>query len=157
MSQWFQLPSLILFLQLLKRRIAAIRRHNLSSRAHNAIELLGIDGMSSEESEGEIGSKSRRFRVKLLPWRHRIASEWLHCLDRLPMITTLSAKQPSGRRMRRDRQMGSTISHERKAPIALPEWLYDPEWLQRVTTEDVSESAELMQLLREAQALCPSR
>ncbi|KIM24779.1 hypothetical protein M408DRAFT_317077 [Serendipita vermifera MAFF 305830] len=54
--------------QLLGRRLALAKHHDLPDRSITLLENLDIDGMSSEESDGEIGTK-RVFKIKSLPWR----------------------------------------------------------------------------------------
>lgn len=109
--------------------MAKIKHHNLSSFALDTLAALGYEGMSSDDSEGEIGKRDRRFHIKILPWRNEELTRWLHMLDSMHNNTTRSAKLPVGRPVVCTRTPSTKISFRRTAPRGLPRSFYDPLWI----------------------------
>ncbi|PVF91139.1 hypothetical protein CPB86DRAFT_854736 [Serendipita vermifera] len=103
-------------------------RHQFPTAATSILEELGVEGMSSEESEGEIGSKNRRYFVKVLPWRSEALTTWLHQIDRLP-----APRRGKGTRQytRRTRILNRPlpVSKNRTIPTGLPRAFYREEWI----------------------------
>jgi hypothetical protein len=91
--------------------------------------------MSSEESDGEIGTAQRIFHVKALPWRHPNLTKWLHSLDAFP-------RNPSGiigmrsysKRTRQRTADQKLLSSVRQPPRGLAQALFDPSWLASRST-----------------------
>jgi hypothetical protein len=94
---------------------------------HN-IHTLGVDGMSSEDSEGEVGGQNRQFNVKSLPWRNVELTKWLHALDLMSSETLQNGKSVPGRKWHRDRCIGGMPS-VRAPPKGLPRDFYDTKWI----------------------------
>jgi hypothetical protein len=114
------------------------------TRGLKVLSLLGTDGMSSEESDGEIGGSKRKYSIKLLPWRATAITEWLHRIDCLPHVQRdcLSCSP----RPRRCRVLSGLESRLRGPPSNIPISFYQKEWLNlqspmvlkdlRITIED---------------------
>lgn len=115
--------------KLWKRRLDRIKTHNLSAFAMEMITTLGIDGMSSDDSEGEIGSKHRLLRRKNLPWRSPGLTKWLHHIDLLPKDSATSARWQAGRPQRLIRLDDPRISVRCRIPVGLPSSFYDRNWI----------------------------
>jgi hypothetical protein len=92
------------------------------------IEHLEIDGMSSEDSEGEVGTH-RTFKIKKLPWRSQELTTFLHRVDELP---TKNAQNGILRRrtVHRFRLIKDIESVSRSPVERLCENLYNGEWLK---------------------------
>jgi hypothetical protein len=117
-------------LKLFKHRSIVVERAGFPIDAKDAIQALGIDGMSSEDSEGEVGRSDRKFFIKQLPWRHLELTRWLHQLDTLPPPSA----QPLGTRSYitriRTRQKGNSFSLTRRPPKGLSQAYFDLDWLK---------------------------
>ncbi|CAG8710739.1 13464_t:CDS:2, partial [Acaulospora colombiana] len=115
--------------QLLKARETAASRYELSPAALETLRLLGVDGMSSEESEGEVGKSDRQYRIKILPWRSTTLTKWLHTLDQLPSNQIPTSKP----RPRRTRIPTELMSENRTPPMCLPTPFFDQNWLNSIS------------------------
>lgn len=92
------------------------------------LELLGTDGMSSEE-ECEIFQNSRAsvaYKVKVCIWRAADVNEYLWMVDAAKKTIKNKKRGPEPRKRIRD----GTPS-ESEAPKGLPLCLYDPEWIKK--------------------------
>lgn len=92
----------------------------------NALDRLGKDGMSSEESEADEFLEARAYLVKPVPWRRNIDQE-LKTIDKTSQALK-NIKRRRGRipeRRLRDRGMHDS---ERQAPKGL--WIsdYEEQW-----------------------------
>lgn len=90
--------------------------------------MLGDRGMSSDESEGEIGTR-RPYHVKVLRWRSSILTAWLHAIDK-HSLTNSAGHTLSRRGICRDRFLSFKYSN-RPPPTGLPAAFYDPDWLAK--------------------------
>ncbi|KAG8830692.1 hypothetical protein FRC17_004412 [Serendipita sp. 399] len=116
--------------QLLDRRLALAEHHGYPDGAIKLIKDLGLQGMSSEESEGEVGG-SRTYEIKRLPWRADVLSEWLHHIDRLSAVN-LHQCVLYRRSYARNRRLSLMSSESRLPVVGLPHNLYDPTWLKHL-------------------------
>ena len=104
------------------------RHHSLPNDAEQMLSLLGKEAMSSEESVGDIGDRTRAFRIKRLPWRNQALTKWLHELDVAPL------KNPAGnllghRIYRRTRDTSGDLISARTPPCHIPSVVVDRNWL----------------------------
>lgn len=106
-----------------------MEHHNVPKPAVDLVEALDMEGISSEESEGEIG-EDRTYKVKALPWRNPQLTAWLHRIDRLPIKNRLGAVM-SKRTTYRRRQDSDLVSEERPPVPSLHRNMYEPNWLQK--------------------------
>jgi hypothetical protein len=82
--------------------------------------------MSSEQSEGEIGSQDRRYYIKAIPWRSPELTQWLHHLDSLPK----NPKSNNARQYKtRNRLESPFVSQSRIPPNGLPISFFCQAWL----------------------------
>lgn len=115
--------------QLYSRRLELCDHHGLPDEGRATLELLGVDGMSSEESLGQPGGNQRRYHIRPLIWRRPELTRWLHNLDRLP-TTNAVGHVLAHRVYRRTREPGgSTSSIKRRIPSSLPKNFFSPDWL----------------------------
>lgn len=98
------------------------------------LDVLGADGMSSDESTTE--NLETVYRVKRLPWRREMASN-LEKLDRVRILDKTLFNSQGHRPARRIRGDNNPVS-DRKPKQGLPKALYNREWLD-VQTEDYRE------------------
>jgi len=90
------------------------------------VETLGIDGMSSEESEGDDDTEIT-FHVKTLPWRRNITEE-LQIIDNMRLLEK-GIFAPQGSKPVK-RLQGTSVVSTREAAMGLPRTLYDESWLR---------------------------
>ncbi|OBZ69818.1 hypothetical protein A0H81_10346 [Grifola frondosa] len=94
----------------------------------SVLELLGEDGMSSEES-GIEDIVNTVYRVKIMVWRRDIDRE-LQIIDRQRMIGTQAFSAQGSKPVPRIRSKTNPISD--RAPVrGLPRAFYDDEWFQQ--------------------------
>lgn len=99
------------------------------------VRELGIDGMSSEDSEGEIGTE-RVFQIKKLPWRDQEVTSWLRRLDGMPHKNNRN-EVLKGILYRRKR-VPSDLETIRRGPVnRLPQNLYRRDWLKAQSTRSL--------------------
>ncbi|KAL1937229.1 hypothetical protein VTO73DRAFT_14456 [Trametes versicolor] len=122
-----------------RRLTAALSYGDLQPHAE-MIKLLGVDGMSSDESAVE--NDITRYEVLIKKWRHPDLTSWLRTFDAVY------------RKMNRDvagaavhwRQVTTRSDGTRKAVPCLPRNAYSPDWLQSqhpMEKEDLAISEEL--------------
>lgn len=115
-------------MQLLRRRVALIRHHGFPDDAAKALQHLDMEGMSSEDSEGELGTR-RTFRIKKLPWRSDELTLWLQRIDKLSLKNNHA--EVLARRVEHRRRVASDkTSAKRSPPYGLPVNFYNPSWLE---------------------------
>jgi hypothetical protein len=107
-----------------------LKFHKFPLETIRMIEDLGPAGMSSEESEGEIGTLDRKYKVKRLEWRSRELTTFLHQVDELP---TSNSENEIRRQLApsRERVQKDIDSVGRPAIPELNQNLYDADWLRR--------------------------
>ena len=108
------------------RRLALLQHHQVPDCLLENIRKLQVDGMSSEESDGEVGTQ-RTFKIKVLPWRSAELTRWLHRVDSMP--TKNAHGQILVRRSNtRKRELSDISSKQRGAPQGLPQVFYNSSW-----------------------------
>jgi hypothetical protein len=115
-------------LQLLERRLALLKHHGFPEESVEMVESLGTDGMSSEESDGEVGG-SRTFKIKRVPWRGQGLTNWLHRIDGLP-VRNVDNSVLMQRNNSRNRLISDLRSTRRKPVRSLPINWYKRGWLE---------------------------
>jgi hypothetical protein len=121
-----QTVSLTQLAKLYISRKRRINSNNLSTVALETLEILGVEGMSSADSEGEMES-DQPYYVKLHPWRAPALTAWLHEIDTLPISSNNSYSSRVYKK--RPRVLGQQISEVRDPPKGLPVSFYNQEWL----------------------------
>lgn len=94
------------------------------------VERLGVDGMSSDESDNEPGK--RQYKILLCRWRADIVTTWLRVLDAAHLYdrikgdpNALWGAQP------RIRVISAETSSSKKFVPGLPVNAYNSHWLRR--------------------------
>ncbi|CAG8657170.1 3287_t:CDS:2 [Acaulospora colombiana] len=111
--------------RLWKARLRTVSEYRVPEDASKALNILGPKGMSSDESEGEPGTRDRQYWTKTPEWRSPELTSWLRSLDALPssifQVQTLNLP-----RTRLPTESQST----RRPPPNLPESFFRREWLE---------------------------
>ncbi|PVF91945.1 hypothetical protein CPB86DRAFT_845663 [Serendipita vermifera] len=125
--------------QLLGRRVALLKHHKFPEDCIDVVqEDLGVDGMSSEESDGEVGTV-RTFKIKRVPWRSQDLTVWLHRVDALPTKNARNAVLT--RRWPPRKRIISDLDSSRSQTVhKLPVNFYRGDWL---TDQDERSRARL--------------
>jgi hypothetical protein len=97
------------------------------------MNLLGVDGMSSDESDIGDNGKPKRYLVKPLTWRSNQLSSWLCQVDRL--VVLLTAEKGKGRKPLSRVRYSSTAS-VRQVRGGLPASFYSDESQSKVDVAD---------------------
>jgi hypothetical protein len=92
------------------------------------LHLLDVDGMSSEESEGDVNGEDRRYHIKGLPWRSLDLSRWLRHIDQFPYELNPNNRRRSTRRRRSE---SNKVSIGRVPPRGLPASFFCEAWLEQ--------------------------
>lgn len=101
-------------------------------RHEKVIRALGVDGMSSDESEHEGGSP--RYRILQKPWRNPSITSWLRVFDAVHMNARLGLAHGSQRgAMPRVRVASSLMGASRPVVPHLPRNAYSGLWLERLS------------------------
>lgn len=110
--------------------------NQVPSSAIDILSQLGMEGMSTDESEGDVKQRrTRRFLIKKLPWRDPRLTEWLHQIDGLsdaPSKTTGNRSNKCTPRM-----PSALVSDSRPVPKMLPRSFYSLAWLSQHTRHEV--------------------
>jgi hypothetical protein len=99
--------------------------------------FLGVDGMSSDESDHEHTCGMPQFRIVKKPWRNPALSPWLRVFDAMhrysrfrPVRRTTRGAQPH------IRLLSNKIDGSRLAVIRLPGNAYNSAWLETLDEYD---------------------
>ena len=128
-----------MFCKLFFRQLEMVNRHPLLRTHVNLLEHLGIDGMSSDESDHEearhdrvAGSWAATYSVLTPQWRAWELAPWLHILDVAYVIVRRAGAELQGdypqNRLYDERSI--RYSNSLKFVDALPINVYDPQWLE---------------------------
>jgi hypothetical protein len=118
------------------RRKDLVAHHCLGPLSTRVMDQLDVDGMSSDESEGDIDS--RVYRINRLPWRSALLTQWLHGIDGLPPKNKNGATIPPPV-MHRVRLESDMCSQGREPVYGLAQNLYSSDWIQSVDKETVQQ------------------
>lgn len=104
------------------------------------LEMLGPEGMSSDESETEVimGQRKTTYHVKRQPWRARFLARNLRIIDCDRNATNAYGNAPPGNPPRDRRRVSTTMVHvsRRVATAGLPMNYYDAEWFNKLSARD---------------------
>ncbi|KAG6849349.1 hypothetical protein H0H93_009215 [Arthromyces matolae] len=123
---------------LFNRRLEVAQIYPFLQRHVRLIQQLGVDGMSSDESDHEeaihnntVGSRRPRYEVILPPWRAVELSRWLHVFDSLYSVARRSLGPSRGDhpRIRHYNPANIRFSVTNSFVTHLPGCLYRAEWL----------------------------
>lgn len=114
--------------QLLNRRVSALEQHDFDTKT---LTLLGVDGMSSDDSDRDEDGTVCSYIIRRVPWRSDELSDWLRQIDNVPTTTTLGRKG----KHRLPRLNTGTNTSTRKAPNGLPKSFYNDEWSAKLDTK----------------------
>jgi hypothetical protein len=106
-----------------------MKHHGLPSGVIDLVKMLGINGMSSESSDGDIGGNDRTYLVKRLPWRSDELTTWLHRIDALPRKNRVGVNL-THYTVSRKREL-SDLESVRPPRRRLPVNFYDREWMSQ--------------------------
>lgn len=109
------------------------------------LECLGVDGMSSDESDGEEtgpDTPGRIFRVRKPVWRAQIVGRWLQAFDSVHLKRRQVAQDKRGCYPRVRVRSSSAFSSSRSFVAGLPSNAYDQSWMVRQSQVDVRATEE---------------
>ncbi|KAF9500278.1 hypothetical protein BDN71DRAFT_1355543, partial [Pleurotus eryngii] len=125
---------------LFHRRLNVARKYPVLHSHQLMLERLGVQGMSSDESDHESGLS--QYRILLPKWRNPQLAAWLRVFDAIHRKSRFQSDQTrAGRGARpRLRVVGQTWSTSESYVSQLPLNAYNPNWLARlniIEKEDV--------------------
>jgi hypothetical protein len=122
--------------QLFERRLRAAERHPSTRRHVDMIKYLGVDGVSTDESDHENNRGVPQYLIVQKPWRNPTLSSWYRALDSLhrhlrfrPVRKATRGAQPH------IRLPSSRIDGTRGEVAQLPINAYNERWLDTLTEE----------------------
>ena len=101
------------------------------------LRLLGVNGMSSDESSVEEGVV--HYRIFIKTWRHPAVTEWLRCFD--AVYRKLRKNESGGKRQGAEahwREVGTEVDDSRAAVPYLPRSAYNPTWFNRLSSFELA-------------------
>ena len=101
------------------------------------LQLIGIDGMSSDESSMEDGVKHYRVRVK--SWRHPAVTYWLRCFDAAYRKMRAGEKGKTQGASAHLRECSTAVDDSRGAVPFLPRNAYHQSWLSERTSYEIEQ------------------
>ncbi|KDR77507.1 hypothetical protein GALMADRAFT_138609 [Galerina marginata CBS 339.88] len=125
--------------KLFDRRRGTVENHPLLRRHLAIMGELGMEGMSSDESESE-GTDVSSCNVRMPPWRSESLSDWLHVIDTVYIRERKKSGDRRGCLPHLRVYKEHSTSSKKKFVKGLPKNAYDPEWLQNAV--NVGEKAE---------------
>jgi hypothetical protein len=101
----------------------------------NLVSALGLEGMSSDESDED---DSNAYNVKILKWRSKRAVKRLSKNDFLRVTTNKFGNKKPGNRPRTRKRKSARDAREslREAPAGKPINLYDEDWYMALTPQE---------------------
>ncbi|KAI6149224.1 hypothetical protein BKA82DRAFT_145545 [Pisolithus tinctorius] len=123
-------------LQLYNRRLRVALRHSGSyPSAVSAVEQLGPAGMSSDESEHDVGHGERTYRITRKAWRSATVTATLHVLDALHLRARYQQQWNATAGAWPHLCVPSSQLSNREPPSGLPKNFYVQEHLSSLTSE----------------------
>lgn len=118
-------------------RVSALRTHI------RILERLGVQGMSSDESDGEAPNEIQHvseptFEILRPKWREPRLAGWLRCLDTLHMKSRRPDGKPARGNHPHQRVEGDSVKYSKSKGFVsgLPINAYEPRWLATRTDVD---------------------
>ena len=101
---------------------------------YNIVDTLGIDGQSSDESDGD---EEGVYNVKLIHWRNKKLVKRLNKVDGVRRTTNKYGNRRPGtkRRIRKRRSVRDSRETTRPPPTGKPINFYSEEWYMSLTTQ----------------------
>ncbi|EDR13086.1 uncharacterized protein LACBIDRAFT_322527 [Laccaria bicolor S238N-H82] len=120
--------------QLFSRRInAAIELPELAGEHVHILQRLGVDGMSTDESDHElIGTGIPQFRIRKKGWRDERLGVWLRKFDALHRFRRFAPIRRAGPGAQPRIRLISNVSSTRPPVPGLPFNAYNANWLQHL-------------------------
>lgn len=113
------------------------------------VDILGRDGMSSDESEpdeeGE-AQEAKVCRVKIRAWRAKWVDHYLTLIDQDRNVTNQYGNHQAGNRPHVRKRPGTKMSVNRFVPPGLPINLYDGNWYNSLSKYQKSDLGPVEEL-----------
>ena len=123
-------PLYLLAEQLFQRRREVAKRYGPLQQHLGVLDALGVDGMSSDESDMDPTTNQRRYTVVKPDWRHPDLHSWLGIFDQFHHYSHLNRWSNDRRGAFAHIRAGSQKVHkEAHPPSHLPVNAYDQQWL----------------------------
>ncbi|KAJ8468268.1 hypothetical protein ONZ45_g17303 [Pleurotus djamor] len=119
------------FIQLYERRLRICQSNGSLRRHEKMIMRLGVDGMSSDESDH--AQSLAQYRILIPRWRNPVLAQWLRTMDWVYYSTRFSMKRRAGQGSR-PRLRITTMQYSDSSTYVpgLPKSAYDQEWYERL-------------------------
>lgn len=123
--------------QLFQRRLNASKAHPGLRHHTQMLKYLGVDGMSSDDSDHGVATGVPQYRIVRKPWRHPSLAPWLRVFDALHRHSRFRPV----RRVTRGAQahirlLGNRVDASRAAVPQLCQNAYNPAWLESLNEFD---------------------
>ncbi|KAF6748655.1 hypothetical protein DFP72DRAFT_819986, partial [Ephemerocybe angulata] len=118
------------------RRLGAARRYNETSHHIRFIRLLGVDGMSTDESDHDNGTGRPNYCVLVKKWRHPQGTNCLRTLDGLHRDSRFRPTRRIGPGAHAHFRQTSGRPSSNPPVHGLPEVFYNPTWLKDLTAAE---------------------
>ena len=117
--------------QLFQRRREVAKQYEPLQQHLEVLDALGVDGMSSDESDMDPATNQRRYTVVRPDWRHPDMHSWLEIFDQFHHYNHLNSWSNDRRGAFPHLRGGSWKVHrEAHPPRCLPVNAYDERWLE---------------------------
>ena len=118
------------------RRLAAAKKDPDLRQHVSTLELLGVNGMSSDEEDQYRGTK--QYRVFKKVWREEAVTPWLRVFDAAYRRTRLEPMESGAGAVPRVRFVTNTVAPWplRNVVKRLPKSAYDQTWLESLTERE---------------------
>jgi hypothetical protein len=117
--------------QLFQRRREIAKQYGPLLRHLEVLDALGVDGMSSDESDMDPTTNQRKYTVVKPDWRHPDLHNWLGIFDHFHHYSHLNSWSNDRRGAFAHIRVGSQKVHkEAHPPPHLPVNAYDQQWLE---------------------------
>ncbi|OBZ73045.1 hypothetical protein A0H81_07122 [Grifola frondosa] len=118
------------------RQIEVAANHSELRRHLDILQTLGVDGISSDESDHENGVA--QYRVLVKPWRNPMLTPWLRTFDTAYRRDRLNGGNQTTRGAQPHLRLASQkLDYSRPAVPRLPYNAYEVKWLQNLSQFDL--------------------
>ena len=118
-------------MQLFQRRREIVKQYGPLRQHLEVLDALGVDGMSSDESDIDPTTDQRKYTIVKPDWRHPDLHNWLGIVDQFHHYSHLNSWSNDRRGAFPHICVGSQKVHkEAHLPPHLPVNAYDHQWLE---------------------------
>lgn len=124
-------------IQLFHRRLNASKAHPGLRHHTQMLKYLGVDGMSSDDSDHGVATGVPQYRIVKKSWRHPSLAPWLRVFDALHRHSRFRPVRRTTRGAQAHiRLLGNRVDSSRAAVPQLCQNAYNPTWLDGLNEFD---------------------